>query len=311
MTFVPRVAVLLLAAFGAANLLFSAALLFNWRHVASSRHAQTLLALRSIPAALSALVALLAGLALALFEPRGAETTGMLFLVFAVCGVACLVRMALVAARGYLRARRIVRVWMSDAAPISLPGATIPVFAVTSAFPIVAVVGLWRPRMIIGRSVIAACSPRELNAIVAHEHEHVRARHNIGRMWLAALPDMVSWFSAANHIENEWHVAAERQADGAAARASASGHVDLASALVRVARLAPAGVSPVDVPVSALFRGEPIEQRVRRLLDHAPRPAEPWPLRRVGLAAVAGVAAALLLLHPLYEILEVAVEHLP
>ena len=315
MTFAPRVAVLMLAAFGAANLLFSAGLLFNWRRVASSTHAPTIVALRSMPAALSALVVLLAGLALAFFEPRGDETTGTMFLVFAAFGAACLLRMAFVAARGQLRARRIVRRWMTSPAPITLPGATIPVVAVTSAFPIVAVVGLWRPRMIIGRSVVAACSARELAAIAAHEQEHVSARHNLSRMWLAAMPDAVSWLLVGHRIAGQWNLAAERQADDASARAGATGHLDLASALVRVARLAPAGVSPMDVPVSALFRGESpeksIDQRVRRLLDRGKTTIDPRPLRRALLAAGAGFAAALLNLRLIHEILEVAVEHLP
>ena len=85
----------------------------------------------------------------------------------------------------------------------------------------------------------------------------------------------------------------------------------LAEALIRVARLVPPGSSPVMVPASALYRGENLDQRVRRLLG--PPAAAAVPLSAGWRAAVttAIVLSAALALHAIHELLEAAVTFLP
>jgi hypothetical protein len=51
--------------------------------------------------------------------------------------------------------------------PIALEGISIPAVAVDADFPIVAVAGVVRPRLIIARSVLASCSHEELRAVLA------------------------------------------------------------------------------------------------------------------------------------------------
>ena len=84
----------------------------------------------------------------------------------------------------------------------------------------------------------------------------------------------------------------------------------LAQALIKVARIAPASTLG-DLPASALYRGENIERRVRRLL--APRPAPPARLplawRLVTLASL--FTGSVLTLHALHELVEAAVANLP
>ena len=82
---------------------------------------------------------------------------------------------------------------MATAEPLILPGATIPAFAVATPFPIVAVVGLFRPRLVIARSVLESCTPDELATIVAHEQAHVAHHDNLARALFLLAPDVVAW----------------------------------------------------------------------------------------------------------------------
>src|SRR5262249_45354693 len=145
----------------------------------------------------------------------------------------------------------------------------VPAFVVNIGFPIVAVVGLFRPRLIVSRVVLDACGEAEMQAILAHEAWHLVRRDNIRRVLLSAAPDVLSWLPRAVRFSEEWQRASEEAADDAAARLGPAGRVHLAEALVRVARLAPASghVLSCPLPASALYRGESIERRVRRVLD--------------------------------------------
>jgi hypothetical protein len=121
-------------------------------------------------------------------------------------------------------------------------------------------------------------------------------------------PDLLAWTRASARLRDQWHVAAEDEADAEAGQAHPAMRLSLASALIRVARLAPARV-PFEVPASALYRGEDVTRRVRALLA-PPAPgalARPWLL----FGAVAALSAALLAMHPIHELVEAAVAILP
>jgi hypothetical protein len=119
------------------------------------------------------------------------------------------------------------------------------------------------------------------------------ARDNLRRLAMIASPDVLALTSTGDEIHRAWLRVAELAADEwAAARTDG---VLLASALVKVARLATTGPEPL--PASALYRGEPIAERVQRLLEPAvsppPRPLPRW--LRVA-ACVAAASAAVLAL---------------
>ena len=200
---------------------------------------------------------------------------------------------------------------MADAGVVTLDGLNIPTYAITSSFPIVALVGFFRPRMLVARSVLAACPEPELRAIIAHELGHLNRRDNLVRAVLALSPDVLAWLPLSHRLALAWHDAAEEAADDHAAILGEDGRLYLAEALIRVARLVPPGSSAVIVPASALYRGENLDQRVRRLLG--PPAAAAVPLSAAWRAAVttAIVASAALALHAIHELLEAAVTFLP
>jgi hypothetical protein len=190
-------------------------------------------------------------------EPEG---VGLALALAAAAGLLILAGGLARAARAALHASALARDWRAAGTPIDIPGAGMPACAIESPYPLVAVIGVRRPRLFVSTSVLRACSPAQLTAIVEHERRHVAACDNAVRLLMDAAPDALGVTPASARIAAAWHQAAEHRADDAAA-----GRLDLAGALVRVARLA-SGARPAVLPASALYRGEGIEDRVRRLV---------------------------------------------
>ena len=194
---------------------------------------------------------------------------GALAVVGAVLIASSIVRAALLAIRA--ARRRVAR-------PGSTRGPGTPVIdsasVVESTFLVVAVFGGFRRRLVIAGSVLDQCPAEELAAVLAHEESHVSRGDNLRRVVMALAPDLLTLSRTARRIADEWHTATEEAADDAAARLGADGRATLAQALVRIARMAPEGDALQYLPTSALYRGENIEGRVRRLLA-APMPPPP------------------------------------
>lgn len=313
MTFEARLIVIVLAAFTAATLLATAFVPAAVRHAARverRRRADALFAARLLPVAAGLMTALFALSASFLFERRDPEPIGLVLPALAACalglmtaGLAGLTR-TVVATRGAL-AR-----WMRSAEPVELPELTVPAFAIDAPFPLVAVVGALRPRLVIARTVLRACPDDELRAILVHEQHHVERRDNLKRALMSALPDLFSVLPAGRTLRGAWQDAGEDAADDAVERLGTDGRVALAQALVRVARLAaPCTVSDA-LPASALYRGGGLERRVRRLLAPQTPPADhavPW-MRLAGLTLV---LSATLALESVHHVIELAVTRLP
>jgi beta-lactamase regulating signal transducer with metallopeptidase domain len=206
---------------------------------------------------------------------------------------------------------RVLRTWMRTATPIALPGVAVPSFAIDVAFPVVAVVGILRPRVVVARQVLAHSSPADLRAIVAHERRHLENRDNLRRAVMACLPDPLSITPFGNRLTARWHEATEEAADDAAGEQHPNGRCDLAAALLNIARLA-AGQPAVCLPASALYRGEDLERRVRRLVGGPAPPPLPKasPLHRLAGSTILLITGGLAL-HAMHEVVEAAVTYLP
>ena len=316
MTFDARFVVVVLAAFACANVAAACVAAWQWRHrtppAAPQDRARFLLHIRLLPIVASLCWATLAMSSFFIFEPRVSdERTGFVLLALAVTGASLIGSAAFRLTFTLIRHRRIVGGWLASSTPITLAGVAIPVRRVESAFPIVAVVGLFRPKLVIARSVLEACSEEELAAILDHECRHIARGDNLSRTLLLALPDPLGWMRVGRDIDLAWHDATEEVADEApGSDRGDAGRVALASALIRVAKMVPAGQPVAEIPASALYRGEPLERRVRRLLDPIPpRPRAPRHYQWVALALVIGISVVLL--GPIHDLLEVAVTVLP
>ena len=226
--------------------------------------ASLLAQLRLAPLGLVLPVGLVVQLAFWRFEPaQSGERAGPLLAVLTVLGTLALLLSVARVARASRATSLVRRQWRNAALPTTIPGWRGPAYRVDSAFPVVAVLGVWRPELFVATHVAEACTPGEIAVVAAHEHAHVAARDNLMRAAFAATPFVGS---AADWLERAWAAAAEEAAD-LTARRGGSG-VTLAAALVKVASLA-MPVEPRPALASALIGAGTLERRVRRLLDSA------------------------------------------
>jgi beta-lactamase regulating signal transducer with metallopeptidase domain len=182
----------------------------------------------------------------------------------------------------------------------------VAVYAIDVPYPIVAVAGVVRPAVFIAERLLAECSSGEVRAMIGHETSHIRTFDNARRFVLCACPDL---FGDRSRLTRAWKDAAEEAADEDVARTPAHA-LDLAQALIRVARLAPACAPAL---ASAFYAGAGIDGRVRRLVTRPVYDAVPVVLRgwALGIAAAVLAAAFVLSAPVIHQLMEAAVRLVP
>ena len=174
--------------------------------------------------------------------------------------------------RSWLATKTLLRKWLATAEQIRLSRVSIPTFRLTHPFPIIAVVGTLRPRLFIAEHVLHTLNDEELTAAIAHECGHLAARDNLKRSLLRACRDALMIVPCGRSLDRAWAETSECAADEHAAQKGAATALDLASALVKIARMVPAG-SPAAMPVAAFLVGNEetrgVNARVGRLLEIA------------------------------------------
>jgi len=315
MSFLLRCVVLALASFGVAALVSSVAVALTWRWPdgTPAQRADRLWRVRMWPLAVAAATSLFAVVALVRFESRQTdEIIGWTLLGCATLGAAFLATFMSRLLQMHRETRRLLQTWLANATRIELPawaGLDIPAFRIHTHFPIVAIVGMVRPILVVDASVHDACTPAELSAILAHERGHLRRWDNVRRALFAATPDLCAGARTGPSLRDAWRDATEEAADDAAAEQGEDVRVQLAQALVRVARIAH-DAAPAPLPASTLYRGDAVERRVRRLLSPAesvPAAGRSWALAAI-VSAVLGLALALQ--QQIHGVMEVAVHGL-
>jgi Zn-dependent protease with chaperone function len=195
------------------------------------------------------------------------------------------------ALRSWFATRSLLREWLSDAVRIKLGGVAIPTFRIANSFPIIAVVGTFRPRLFVAERVLETLSREELTAAIAHEGGHLYAHDNFKRSLLRACGDVLMIVPCGRLLDQAWVEAAECAADEHAAQLSAETALNLAAALVKVAKMVPVGAHAA-VPVGAFLVGveetRGVKARVRRLLEIASSGC----LRRVPSSTIARILPA-------------------
>jgi Zn-dependent protease with chaperone function len=176
--------------------------------------------------------------------------------------------------RSWLATRSLLRNWLLSSRRIELKGIGVPTFVLTHSFPIIAVVGAIRPRLFIATHVLETLSEEELAAALAHEYGHLAAGDNFKRSVMRISRAALLIIPCGRSLDRAWGEASESAADEHAAQVSSLVALNLASALVRIARMIPKGQQQVlPAAVSAfLVGGEAspgIKVRVRRLVELA------------------------------------------
>jgi len=123
--------------------------------------------------------------------------------------------------------------------------------------------GVFTPTVIISRAAWDALDVSQRQAVLAHEHAHVRN----GDLWKRAILGLLACFGAPILIQNAlklWDIASERVSDHEAARQVGKPSV-VASAILRLARTRTTN----QVPAVAVFAAAcHVEGRIHSLFDH-------------------------------------------
>ncbi len=239
----------------------------------ASARAGAIFALRVLPPTLAlAFVATLLLPAFLMYEPYPApEAVGWPLLALSLVS-ACGVGLAFCRGVASWRAtRRLTAEWLSRAERVAFEGVSIPAYRLRHPTPVIAVVGALRPRLFVTGQVFDALSREEMEVALAHERGHLVARDTLRRAVLKVCRDLLPFGWTGRVLDRAWAEEAERAADEYAARDGAAGALNLAAALVKIARMMPTGTSHI-APVSAFLlevTDDGLAGRVRRLTDMA------------------------------------------
>src|SRR5690349_21726960 len=188
------------------------------------------------------------------------------------------VGVALAIARGvrsWLATRTLLKQWLATSTAIQLDAIAVPTFVVQHSFPIIAVVGALRPRLFIAHQVLDSLTQEELAAAIAHECGHLAAHDNFKRSVMRISRAALLLIPCGRSLDRMWSDASESAADEHAAERSSLVALNLASALVRIAKMIPKGRQQHIMPasVSAFLSDDEdtprVKVRVRRLVELA------------------------------------------
>jgi len=175
--------------------------------------------------------------------------------------------------RTWLATRALLNNWLTNSTRIELEAISVPTFVLQHSFPIIAVVGAIRPRLFIADHVLESLSTEELAAAVAHECGHLAAHDNFKRSVMRVSRAALLLIPCGRSLDRAWSEASESAADEHAAQQSSFVALNLASALVRIARMIPKGQrQEIPAAVSAFLSSDDspgVKVRVRRLVELA------------------------------------------
>ena len=207
-----------------------------------------------------------------LYEPHKTEETvswklGLLATLSAI-GVGLAIWRGI---RTWLATRSLLNDWLANSMRIDLEGISVPTFVLQHSFPIIAVVGAFRPKLFIADHVLESLTAEEISAAVAHEGGHLAAHDNFKRSVMRVSRAALLLFPCGRSLDRAWSEASESAADEHAAQQSPLLALNLASALVRIARMIPNGQrQQIPAAVSAFLSHDDspgVKVRVRRLVE--------------------------------------------
>jgi hypothetical protein len=176
--------------------------------------------------------------------------------------------------------------------------------------------GFFSTKILVGATARQALTDAELDVALAHERAHRRAWDNLKRFAVFCAPDLLDLSRGGRQLEQAWNAAAECRADALAVEGDATRAVNLASALVKVARLADRSPAQTgSIAWSTFHQKGLLETRVRRLVDGASAPRPPrLPIVSLVTGSALLTLAALWMAsvpHDIYRLTEALIRLLP
>jgi beta-lactamase regulating signal transducer with metallopeptidase domain len=275
--------------------------------------ARFLLAVRLLPSALGIAVVLALCVPSYLWlEPQASsERIGWACLALAFWGAAgWFVSLARVT-RALAFSVRFSRAWQKTECDTLLRGASLKAVIVRKDVPLLALAGVFCPRLLVSQAVLRSLSAEELDLALQHENAHRVSRDNLKRLFLLLSPAPIPLLHSFSSMERCWARFSEWAADDEAVRGDSHRALSLAAALLRVARMG-AGQRLSFLHTSLCADDHDLSARVERLLRIPPLPRKPYGSARcfaigssLGLAVCAGVVLAWpATLSPVHQLLE-------
>lgn len=204
--------------------------------------------------------------------PNTGETASLLLLALAGLALLPLLSGASRAVLMFVKTRDRLLSWRGRGRNASCAETPFEVVEVSSADLALCVGGYLKPTIYASTDVMTSLEPEELSAALAHEASHARARDPLRLLWMGSCPDFLQLFRIDEAWRRSFAVACEFAADAGASRGKPEVALDLASALLKVARLrtfpqfGPAALA--DVAVSSAFSSRvDLEARVEALAN--------------------------------------------
>lgn len=199
-----------------------------------------------------------------------------------------------------LRTSRYMSRCQRDGQEMALEGEASPVLVVKREAPVMAVAGLFRPRLVVSRSVLHKLTPEQRQAAFRHEEAHRTSRDNLKRFLYLLAPDAFPFLSGFKKIERQWAKYTEWAADDHAVAGDSERALSLAAALVSVAKLGTLH-QPSYLLSSLVTEDEDLVVRVDRLLreqQYAEKPLAPLVTVARNVALVVGSCIVAVLMWP-------------
>jgi hypothetical protein len=260
-----------------------------------------LLGLRLLPFALG--VSAVLGLCIPSYlwlEPQAAaERVGWAFLTLVFFGALVCTFSVARAARAVIVSNHYNRRWRKAGREGRLPGEDSNAVILKKETPLLALAGVYRPRLMISEGLLGVLSSEQLAVALRHEQAHRGSRDNLKRLLLLLAPDGVPFVTNFSSLDREWSKFSEWAADDEAVQGDARRALSLAEALLRVARMG-AGPRLSFLHTSLVAADEELSARVARLLHLEPARFESLPWKRFVTGALflllsASVATLMLL----------------
>ncbi len=167
------------------------------------------------------------------------------------------------------------RNWIAHSQPlrfgIHAEQPSISTYRLNHQFPIIAVIGMFRPRLFIANQLFERLSVTEFSAAISHECGHLAARDNLRRVILKIRRDVLTIVPCGRALDDSWNEASEEAADEYVCRSGGNSALDLASALVKITRMVPEGLKPATILNASMIIDDTgaNNRRINRLLELA------------------------------------------
>jgi len=136
-----------------------------------------------------------------------------------------------------------------------------------------ALVGFWRPELVVSQGLLYVLTPEQLAAVIAHEQAHYYYRDTFWFFWLGWIRTCTAWLPQTEALWEELLLLRELRADNRAAQ-----QVDpltLAESLLLVVRSAIVPMTSFCAAFSAASQAERLNERINALLEPSASSTQP------------------------------------